>query len=431
MKEGYHSPELSPAPAKRGKKEAKTHSLIGQVLEEKLRKKEVVPPIAPSEVFLPAMAVREIHKAPKEKRPILLKNFKEKLAYQKEGLALIQEKLIEKIRQNPDISFDELSSKLDEWGETCGVNWFQKELFKSVLEKYIEKHQEVRRWRREYPDDAMLYGILFGRMPKGPVEVVEGPMTLFFRVHNLEDYARVHSQSFLRNTEPTAEEIQEADKTGGCFIVSSLFPALQGTITVEKAEGRPIDANSQNTYLHEEQHAIKNLFNTVARDLSGLEEKIIEAVSPEEREQLIARYLRMDREYQENLAKGEILSFFRTGTSAEEIFDELAKSKENGGIYDYSANSIKREKKRLEELLMPRWGNEAPPLIKKAAEKVYGIEYSNLLFEAITACVALKELNYSVEQTIATLLPEPLRRWKKVVKRIIETKTNASQKTQQ
>ena len=88
----------------------------------------------------------------------------------------------------------------------------------------------------------------------------------------------------------------------------------------------------------------------------------------------------------------------------------------NGGLYDYLGEEIKKiiaiysrskDKKEVKE-------------IAETAKQIFIDDYRELIRNGIKAFQDLIDNGYSTEQTIALLNAEPLAKWSKIVKRLIQ-----------
>ena len=161
-------------------------------LEKKLKALEK-PPIKDGEVFNPDEEVKDIRWTIKDDQRKELANFKEKLAYQKEGLARIQELLLSKIRENSGIKFEELHKLIEIYGKQYGFTDELKEISDEILQKYIERRNRIKEVREKYTNNRDLFNALFGRFPEGDVEVSQEMMSLVFYCDNIRDFAYVFS----------------------------------------------------------------------------------------------------------------------------------------------------------------------------------------------------------------------------------------------
>ena len=364
------------------------------------------PPIGSDEIFNPEKELAEIKTIPKEERKQKLQEFKEKLAYQKEGLARTQEELTKTIRENPDITWSELNGKyldlLIKYGADTEENITKTE---KILARYWWKHKSIKKAREQFADDNKLFEAMFGRFPRGKIEVIEGPVTLYFRCHNIKDYALISGQTFLYNRDPSWSERKAARAQGGVSISSSLIPNLQGTIIAERAKGN-FGNFQKSTYIHEEQHAIKRLFD----------ERPIKKLRIYETGTSLAEQFRIKRERMAELqVKDEILAYMKEGPwNPKQVFNFLTTSGKNGGLYDYLAE----DKKELIALHSKNKSSDEKKKIIETVKQVFETEYRELIRNGIRSFQDLIDNGYTTEQTVALLNAEPLAKWPKVVRRL-------------
>jgi len=379
------------------------------------------------EPFRPDEEVRKILKAPKEEREERLLEFKKKFAAQKWWLAKIQQELIGEIREDPDAPLGDFYEALELWAKAGGgVSEKQKEIARSFLRAYKEKHDRLKSVREQYPDDIELFRVLFGKKPEGKVHIIQGPITLYVRCFNADDYEFVFSGAFRGEAQGKAaaegreKEIARAKLTGGANIPWSLVPGLEGTITIEKPE-RADSLINRGTLRHEEQHAIERLFREQTWK-GDLWLRVCRAKTPKEAELAVRDFLRVNREaLADETAGGEILAYFKDGVTGEEILEIMTKSKEQGGLYDYLNGE--KEKLLASSYLFSALEHldfNPKPILERVASEVYGNEYKNLLKNGIEAVESVAILGYPKERVVALFIHEPLRRWEKVAKRFLE-----------
>ncbi len=399
----------------------------GRITEEETKKKQKgitgqeQPPIVPGETFSPEEELLEVRQAPKEERHQALAEYKRKLAYQKEGLAKIQLDMTSKIMDNPDISFGELHEELDAFRQQYGLTFEQEAAARKVLMRYVQKHMAISDNREKYPDDKQFFEALFGRGPKGKIEIIEGPMTVYVRCHNLDDYAFIQSEAFLQKRDATPEEVKKANMSVGVNVDRSLVPGLEGTITAEKSHGTKFGRFARETFVHEEQHVIKRLFEETSYR-ENVFQRIKTAKTEGELRSAMEEYLRWTRgrgfESSEASAKNEILAYFKDGSSPKQIVDRLLLSREAGEFYNFAADW----RKNMPSFFVRVLGEEHRELAEQVTRKVFVTEYRKIVKDGINAFSKLKAAGYSVEGAIALLTTEPLSRWGKVVSRLLAEK---------
>ncbi len=173
---------------------------------------------------------------PKERRGVRrehLEDFKEKLILQKEGVALGIQRIREEINHHPSARIQDLQELAVDLAPRFGINADQLKTFESGIVAYKEKHRAVEKYRSKYPSDRRLFEICFGKPPKGEVEVIKGPMILYFRCHDEDDYATAY---YLGDTTTIPQESSDRTKSsGGTALGNSLIKELEGTLAIENA----------------------------------------------------------------------------------------------------------------------------------------------------------------------------------------------------
>ncbi|MBI4114532.1 MAG: hypothetical protein HY445_01665 [Candidatus Niyogibacteria bacterium] len=405
------------------------------ILSILIKTKTEKPPIVPGEVFNPYSARHSILTAPTKERREKLKEFKEKLAYQKIGLAVMQEKIVEEIRSHPDESSQTLSQYAQAFEKQYGFTSDQIELIEQMIETYASAHQQVKDVRKKFPNDSDLFQAMFKVQPKGNIEVIEGPLTLYFRCHDLEDYTIIYSGVWRRSRGITDLDIQEANSTGGVSIGRVPVNGQSCFVIAEKAEGQSFQ-DAQSILAHEEQHAIKQLFDDNEFDFDQSRPqwaKMIEAVenNDEDREFWIKQCLRDDRHFLERYAKDEILAFMKQENNFDSdypqlvnqgIYNVLTRPVSRGGIYDYFGDPRFGDiKNRNIDAVVRGVGEELRPEVERMAKEVFESEYHAIIKNSLDAYMTLKEKGFTLEQITAILLKEPLSKWQRVVDRIVSS----------
>ena len=386
-----------------------------------------VPPIKYGEVFVPEKEIQTILKSSKEERKQKLAIFKEKLTFQKVGLARVQDIMIDEIRQHPDKNKEELFETAVELGSEFGMNDEQKKNTREVLEKYENQHMAIKEIRKECKKDNDLFKELFWKEPKGKIEVSEGPVSLYFKCHDFEDYLTIF-YSNQRNhrgkkRDFTEEEKSEAMECKGINIFSSSHPEIGRAIMAENDSGtgrNPKEGESPIIFTHEEQHMINSIFEkekmldpSNPENVRNVRQDFITAETREEKEKILIDFFRQFRINAEAFAKDEIIAHYKDGHDDMALV-ELTLSKEEGGGYDYL-----EEPKRAEYLWL-KTSDEVRALTREVVEKVLVKEYRKTLADGVLAVRKMEEAGYGREEIIAILTHEPLAKWEKVVARVIK-----------
>ncbi|PIT88300.1 MAG: hypothetical protein COU29_00715 [Candidatus Magasanikbacteria bacterium CG10_big_fil_rev_8_21_14_0_10_36_32] len=391
-------------------------------IKNKIFAKEVEPIMIPGEIFDPEKELIDIRQLPHEERKEALEEYKEKLAYQKEGFAEMQVKLIELVRQNSDATFEELNDKALEIGYNFGFTENQQRIIQFILEQYMEKHQQIRELRKSYPDDKELFKAIFGREPKGDLEVIESPIILYFRLHNEVDYTVIRSGAYKDNRGITDEDIKSAIKSRGVNIqqininYNGEQMVLKNIICAEQARGIEFNFDRQATFRHEEQHAIENLLvDTKASDMMPF----LKAQNDDERQKTWRGFLQDRCRRFQAYTKDEILAFLRGGNrKLKSIYEQLTCLSEKEGLYDFLTRFGETDREYVTK--MPE---NFQPTALKILEDVYSRDnFNKLIKNGLNAYTRLVKGGYSKEMAINLLSTEPLVKWLTVTKRMLENK---------
>lgn len=394
-------------------------------------------PIRPGEKFNPEIERRKLWKLQGEERAAALKEYKEKLAFQKDGLAMMQTELIREIDKNPDLSAEEAEDIVREFAKNYGLTRGQVMTAGRIFGAYQKKHAAIIKISSEHPDPQDLYKTLFAAEPKGKIEIIKSPMTIYFRCHNLEDYARIYFQYKLMEEDdrpPNRAEIKTAKGSRGFSTNIARLPELKGAIIAENAKGRPFNEELIEIYIHEKQHAMQKLVSEAAGDLDPI--KPITGGDEKKFEEEFRKHIEMRKAIIEEAAKGEILAYIRGGRIvSESAGEEIAKKLLKSGHYDYYAKDRDEaagpELDQYAEIIsMPK--EQVRQIAERALNEIYDEKkYQQIIKRGIDAFIKLwrgfKEgsaADYHMEKIIAFLAREPLWKWPSVVKRLLEYKMN-------
>lgn len=411
-----------------------------------------------------------------EKRKIReerLKNFKENLIHQKEGIAKAIGDLYDAIRSAPDTDRKNLFSKVRALAPEYKFTPRQIIAFGIAIEKYLSNHRTVEKYRAMYPNDGDLFEACFGRKPKGKIEVVKGPMTLYFRCYDNRDYVLIFTFPRYSGDETKIKpaDVASANESSGTTVNRTKIEDLPEIIAAENMkQNNPYyespqmavdlgvltpdkkDSENAKTQIHEEQHHFNTLTEPLETrrfmSLTADGHKIGNVNAPEEAARDLTRNLvRLERKSMgfDSDARDEILAHYKEGADTQTILENLT-TKEN---YDYVktykteiAQVPKSVKKRVNERLK----NEGDKLFygKPKDEETAAIDASSLKIKVsdvrphvgpvfkdeykadlkkwLDAITALEDKHYTRDEIIALLYQEPINSWPNLARRM-KTKT--------
>ncbi|MCK9352305.1 MAG: hypothetical protein WCT49_05935 [Candidatus Paceibacterota bacterium] len=385
------------------------------------------PPIKPGEIFDAEKAIREIVKVPKEERREKLEEFKEKLAFQQVGLARVQDIVIDEIRSKPDGKADDFYDLAVEMGAEFGMNERQKKETGKIIDRYDILHKGVENIRKKFPNTNDLFKELFFAVPKGRVELIVGPVSLYFKCYDFEDYLTVFYSNQRshhgKKRDFTEEEKKEAEGCKAINVFSMSHPEIGRAVMAENDSGvgkNPKEGESAVIFAHEEQHAINSLFDKEILDpndpinVRNVRQSFLDAETMEEKEKILMNFFRQFRKNAEAFAKDEMIAHYKDGHD-DMAFIELLTEKSRGGIYDYL------EEQRKANYLWMKADDKTRALTEKTVQKILVEEYKNNINNASLAVYKMEKAGYEKEEIIALLTHEPLAKWGKVVGRVLES----------
>lgn len=371
----------------------------------------------------PTKEVRDILDAPSKERRERLRKVYDRLEEYIKTRSQLQEEIIASIKQDPDLSPQGVQILLDDIVLRYHISINERYKIEGVIYKYVKKHNFIRQIRQQYPNDGDLFKAIFGVSPEGRVEVITGPMTLYFRCFDDRDYSRIWNKKFSAKENLDVEEIKRANKSGGVHLNEGPLPELHGTLIGENTAHNPEKWWSLLTRAHEEQHTIHHLLKMdINRRYPGevLDKTFFNSYKPKDQIVLLKRYIRWWGETVEMAAKDEILAYYKEGQyTLKHVYETLILPQEKGGIYDYFNTG---ERNKLIEDLCNRLGENNRNLILRVIKIALDDDYKRVLKGATNAIYILEKEGYSKEQIIAILQKNPLALWGKLAVRLLPEK---------
>jgi len=369
---------------------------------------------------------REDHRARVEE-------FKEKLGEQKEGLIAMQADIIKIIQENPDISIDDLKKAVEPKLEQAMANPEQKQALDKILGEYSKAHQTVQHYREIFPADNRLFMEIFGFWPTGQIEVVQGPMTLGFRCHSQQDFARAMTFNY-GNGKVTPQEAEAAAK----HVIGQKFGDTPSSITPSGLKDKIILVSEENeqrekqhfdgdTMTHEEQHAMNTLFKDYRPQFykfEGLEG--LSKLAPEAQQEKITNFLRYNREKIDNdKLHDEIIAQYAgipmNPKDVMPLVTVLART--------YRQNFYTTQAAKLKQQIEGNGAN--PQMTDECIRQVFEDELIGQTKEAVYSMVVLQDEGFSKSEIISAFETEPVAKWPQVSRRIIDHRRGEGPKTYQ
>jgi len=159
---------------------------------------------------------------------------KEKSIEQTLHIAELLEQLQEKIKENPDITEQELDLLAIEAAKKYSLSFEQELEIKSGIELFVERHTIIKKYRQECPDDIDLFEKCFGFRPKGEVRVHTGPMSFYIQCLDDEDYANAYAHNATASDKLHEKLRDRALKSGGAAFHVMPDETLNNMVAIER-----------------------------------------------------------------------------------------------------------------------------------------------------------------------------------------------------
>ena len=288
-------------------------------------------PIKNGEVFDPEEKIVSVLKESKGNRVKKLKEFKEKINFQKKGLSELQRKIMDEIKENPDINHQELVIKIEPFIDKYGLSDGQISRIHEMIGEYEERHDAVLKFVSEYPDSKSACGQLFKFNPEGEVDMLVSPITIHFRFLNFTDFVRAQSDN---QKKPTNEELNKYRNTNGLHLRKQSFGELEECIVLENVSGRDTE-DIDRTSTHELQHAISDFYEDMVVSMMKNENPYVSGEYLWDSGERMIKSCKNENDFREGIkkffesikiralsdAQSEIISWLSTGEKTEELGD--------------------------------------------------------------------------------------------------------------
>jgi hypothetical protein len=380
--------------------------------------------------FLAKEELEKITSEPRTSKLLLLKEFKQKLATQQRGLASAQVELITEIKKSPDLPISELYNKFIKATSKFGLNHEQKEIAMDILNAYSSKREKIKMLREKYPEVNDLFEFLFKHKPVGQIELIEGPISLYFKCSNLDDYLRIYYSQSPKNLEKLDNPgdinkllITNNTTTLGVNISHmDSFPGLEGVIMAENSSRKESSKMSQEIFNHEEQHSINAFFKEKFREREVIL-RLETAESEEEKRLALINLLDYRREFiADEAGKNELLAFLKAGSKNLRDMKNILLGTNydfiKGGTTIYPDSSVNKENDVIMRKALSILDNKFSELQPEFRKKYYDDKYKNNIINGIKSIRKLQSIGYNNDEIIALLSHEPLQKWIRVVNRI-------------
>lgn len=355
--------------------------------------------------FEPKQMLEIIRAGGKDERSADIEKWKARYLKQREALAAAQVSLIRALRKRPDMPEAEIVAIFKDLAAKRGFSEKQERLGLEAIKILELRRLAMRSAREKYPNDRELFKAIFGFSPIGPVRLRQMPANLEFQITNKVDIVRacnfdVHGIHALYQF---LVEYLGSHSEGAIFTNLHLADLNNGVTVVRQRAKRPEVGDAS---VHEEQHVFFRILRAAAR---RVETPVDKDIDPDKK---------LMQEYIEDLESSfaeEILSLYKG----------LARSPLHKiRFYFNELISIQIKFLKRNEAHYLKNGYTRADLEKVVATLESDAFRARLWKTIVNASFAYNELRnrgrFSHEEIAALLDLEPLSRWSKLAKRIIQ-----------
>lgn len=318
-------------------------------------------------------------------RKILMQEFKEKMKEWRKRISFAQTEMEDMLRTNPDGNREELRQSLEKIIQKYSLD-SQKINFALALGKFINYRWAIKNTAENYQAkfgdswEKKLFSDLFDKEPRGQIDIEILPVSLYFKINDLEDYATAFNAGAER-------ESSNARRSGGGRIKNKHFtavPDLNYKVLIENSSLNDL-SSSERIKIHEEEHAIHDFYpktSFIVEKNTFFEFQFQKGVVDfDQFRKAVKKFAHFFVLGFEESAKSEFLSYLKEGRSAPLITFYLLKGIDEGGPYDYLR--IPGNDRFFVQIVMENFRRENLTVIKEDGSSPKGQEVENLALKTI------------------------------------------------
>jgi hypothetical protein len=342
-----------------------------------------------------------------------VKEFKEKLRFQRLGLASMINNLLKSLENNDNLNKDELISLLQNDIKKFALNEEQIEALAMSVDEFILENKNIKKVTNLCRDKEggvladKLYEQIFGKLPEGEMKVIINSYSIYFQPGDNRDFCYVASEAYKKRRELNEDDMVFAKISAGLKLDDYPKKNLNGLIAIQNATLFNNPQVSKNIMTHERRHIVNNTigkyFNMPDNDefyRKYQEFKKNGDINNETDENWFIYLQNQNLDIKKRI-KDEICAYFYDGSSSKYISRMLLRE---DTIYTYGFNYN-----------------------LGSANEDFDLEYLDIVENGIAVFEEFIKKGYKIGEIVNLLLPEPLEKWSKVLQRIVGTNINSEE----
>ncbi|MBK5215527.1 MAG: hypothetical protein JJE53_01825 [Candidatus Pacebacteria bacterium] len=342
-----------------------------------------------------------------------VQEFKEKLRFQKLGLASMITNLLKALEGNENLRKDELLSMLELDIKKFALNRDQILALENSVDNFIYKNNNIKEVTDSCRDEEgnimadKLYEQIFGKLPEGEMKVITNSYSIYFQPSDNRDYCYVVSEAYKTNRELTDEDMLDARTSAGAKLDNYPDENLNELIAIQNAKLLNRPEISKYIMTHERRHVVNS---TLAKfftmpDNDEVYRKYLELqkngdIKGIDDDKLFISFERQNLDIKKRI-KDEICAYFYSGDRSKYVSKMLLRE---DTIYGYGFNYNQGE-----------------------LDEDFDLEYLNMVENGIMVFQDFINKGYKIEEVVNLLLPEPLEKWPKVLQRTLGSNINSKE----
>lgn len=313
----------------------------------------------------------------------------------------------------------ELHAAVDEAAHTAHLPRDIVADYRQLSEQLYSRSKRVHGFREQQPDDRKLFRTCFGFFPQGHVQVIQGPLSLHFRVYALEDYAKAYSGN-RNGVQANKVQMEFAGRTGGAALFYRRIPQpVQGAVSLEQNDDKRLFLGERiGVFRHEQDHIFHRSFQVPWMHVSSqFPAKRFLRCSPDNTREYYAALMQDAIDVSRVLrvaprAKDELLAKFASGDSLVAIRESMFETGSDA-LYDFADQEYDAIRETGALRAAPR---AAGSLVRRRLHEAY----AHTLLHALHALRMLDATGLERPFLAELLRIEPLEKWPRLARMVVE-----------
>ena len=421
-------------------------------------KDEVFTPIGDEyEEYDPGEEMRRLHELGPRERREKSEELSRKYANRALAVANIYKDVLSRLYESPESTWQEVRKIVNDLCEKYETSLDIENYVYAAFERFQMKRRTIDELLARYSNPNDLFEKIFSCRPRGRIEIIRGPASIYFQLFNSQDYFFALNGKWPE--EAGSEESTFGDTTyktkGACLTDYSKIPELRGSILIENCE---ISADEV-VKGHELQHSHFDILRDTlfrffipefsANEIYSLKNGVLGSRSTEEFLMEAKRYFKAERRWAEISVQDEILAYMKSKKASRQnfnpvitddnlwgaykskhdldsfkfssfelnIYATLVKLKDEDGLYDYTHD--------LRHALAEDMGDFFPSKTKckEDIDEIFIDDYRSMIARGIKAYKDLFDMGLHHEEIIGILSFHSLKNWPGIVRRIVKMRS--------